>query len=154
MKDDIESFTYMLIHLGRGRLPWLYVDVKPGDNYINIFNCKRTIDSRELAGSLPYGFVKLIDYARGMDALDTPDYEYMRDIFRSMSNKKTYGNVLNVVSPNSDYGDHMSKKNMFIKARSSNYTGIAPRPKSAQKYDESEVKNSFLQVKPASINNS
>ena len=56
-KDDIESFVYMLIHLARGRLPWLYVDVKYGDNYINIFNCKRTIQAKELVGSLPPGFI-------------------------------------------------------------------------------------------------
>ena len=56
-KDDIESFVYMLIHLARGRLPWLYVDVKYGDNYINIFNWKRTIQAKELVGSLPPGFI-------------------------------------------------------------------------------------------------
>mmetsp|Transcript_1495 Transcript_1495/g.1452 ORF Transcript_1495/g.1452 Transcript_1495/m.1452 type:complete len:85 (+) Transcript_1495:750-1004(+) len=70
----------MLIHLARGTLPWLYVDVKHGDNYINIFKCKRTISAKQLAGSLPSGFISLIDYARDMDNIDTPDYEYLRRI--------------------------------------------------------------------------
>jgi hypothetical protein len=57
----------MLIHLARGRLPWLYVDVRPGDNYINIFNCKRNVSAKELVGSLPPGFISLVDYVREMD---------------------------------------------------------------------------------------
>jgi hypothetical protein len=129
MKDDIESLVYMLIHLGRGRLPWLYVDVKPGDNYINIFNCKRRIDSNELAGSLPKGFAKLVDYARELDCLETPDYEYMRQIFNDMSSESQFGPRLGVHNPPKVPID---KRSFFIKAKSSNYQ--ATRGQSAKPY--------------------
>lgn len=89
-KDDIESLVYMLIHLARGRLEWLYVDVRPGDNYIHIFNCKRTISAKELVGSLPVGFVALVDYARNMDNIETPDYEYLRRILLEINEKHLF----------------------------------------------------------------
>ena len=92
-KDDIESLVYMLVHLARGRLPWLYVDVKYGDNYINIFNCKRTISAKELLGSLPPDFIELVDYARNMDSIEKPDYELLRLTLRKIAEDHTRGAV-------------------------------------------------------------
>mmetsp|Transcript_1760 Transcript_1760/g.2233 ORF Transcript_1760/g.2233 Transcript_1760/m.2233 type:complete len:103 (+) Transcript_1760:509-817(+) len=84
----------MLVHLARGRLPWLYVDVKPGDNYVNIFKCKRYIQTKEIVGSLPAGFVTLIDYARNLDQTQTPDYQFIRDTLIHMAQESTnHGSV-------------------------------------------------------------
>ena len=83
----------MLVHLARGRLPWLYVDVKYGDNYINIFNCKRTISAKELLGSLPPDFIELVDYARNMDSIEKPDYELLRLTLRKIAEDHTRGAV-------------------------------------------------------------
>ena len=147
MKDDVESLTYMLIHLGRGRLPWLYVDVKPGDNYINIFNCKRTIDPREMIGSLPTPFVKLVNYSRDLDCLGMPDYEYMRQIFYEVDesqNRNLGGHLAVNKSPSpGDPRDRESKKNLFIKAKSSNYQN---RAVSQKKYSDYKDNRNSLHV--------
>ena len=121
MKDDVESLTYMLIHLGRGRLPWLYVDVKPGDNYINIFNWKRNIDSRDLVGSLNPGFIKLVDYARGLDALETPNYDYMKQIFYDMMDENSQNNYLVVTDINNIQIDTQNMNGFFSRAKSNNF---------------------------------
>jgi len=111
----------MLIHLARGRLPWLYVDVKYGDNYINIFNCKRTIQAKELAGSLPPGFISLVDYARNMDSIETPDYEYLRTILLQMAQEKALCGSNNPHGVSDfDWNTNITqKRNLFIKAKSS-----------------------------------
>jgi hypothetical protein len=106
----------MLIHLARGKLPWLFVDVRQGDNYINIFNCKRTISAKELIGSLPLGFVALVDYARNMDSSDVPDYDYIRRILSEVGdqNVNNFGRVIPKYS-NMGYNE---KKSYFMKAKS------------------------------------
>lgn len=119
-KDDIESLVYMLIHLARGRLPWLFVDVRHGDNYINIFNCKRTINAKELVGSLPSGFVALVDYARSMEATDIPDYEYLRQILLEMLKNDTRGGPIDKSGVNKFQWSSptKNKRGYFIKAKS------------------------------------
>jgi hypothetical protein len=106
----------MLIHLARGKLPWLYVDVRQGDNYINIFNCKRTISAKELIGSLPLGFVALVDYARSMESSDVPDYDYIRRILSEVGDKNF--NKLGRAVPQYTNMNHNEKKSHFMKAKS------------------------------------
>jgi hypothetical protein len=106
----------MLIHLARGRLPWLYVDVRQGNNYINIFNCKRTISAKELVGSLPVGFVALVDYARNMRIDDMPDYDYIRRILSEIDSKN-FRNIP-IGRPNNLNMDRDEKKSHFIKSKS------------------------------------
>lgn len=122
-KDDIESLIYMLIHLARGRLPWLYVDVRLGDNYINIFNWKRTVEAKELVGSLPPGFIDLVKYARDMDCMDTPDYEYMRKIMLDMIEQYGQHKFLNAedIHLSLQADRQINKKGFFVKSKSSQY---------------------------------
>jgi len=81
----MESLLYVLIHLYNGTVPWQYVEVKKDDNFVNIMNYKRTTSSVELAKDMPNGFVKIVDYVRGLNFLDTPDYDYIRWCFKEIA---------------------------------------------------------------------
>lgn len=81
----MESLIYVLIHLYNGTVPWQYVEVRRDDNFVNIMNYKRTSSSQELAKDMPNGFVKIVDYVRGLKFLDVPDYDYFRWLFKELA---------------------------------------------------------------------
>jgi len=83
-RDDLEAVGNMLVYLARGRLPWSSAATKasPGCEQEAILNKRRSISVDKLCRRLPAEFTTYMEYCRGLAFDDTPDYEYLRRLFR------------------------------------------------------------------------
>jgi hypothetical protein len=81
-RDDIESLAYVLIYLVRKSLPWQNI----GENS-EILDMRMSIAPSILCEGLPAEFEVFLNYAQSLDFKQKPDYQYLRDLFRKLSNK-------------------------------------------------------------------
>lgn len=82
-RDDMESLGYVLLYLNRGKLPWQ--DLKASNKkqkYERIFEMKLSTSLLDLCKGFPGQFEKYLSYCRTLRFNDTPDYEYVRQLFR------------------------------------------------------------------------
>jgi len=82
-RDDLESLGYVLVYFLRGGLPWQNVKAKKKKRRVVIGEMKRELSIEQLTAGLPSEFATYMHYARGLNFLDVPDYEYMRRLFRT-----------------------------------------------------------------------
>ncbi|CAL8111700.1 unnamed protein product [Orchesella dallaii] len=81
-RDDLESLGYMLTYFIRGKLPWEEI-TDPAE----LKNRKLTISLDELCEGCPEEFAKYLAYCRTLGFEEDPDYEYLRQLFRTVSNR-------------------------------------------------------------------
>ncbi|KDQ11637.1 hypothetical protein BOTBODRAFT_177039 [Botryobasidium botryosum FD-172 SS1] len=81
-RDDIECFGLCLIHLLRGDLPWMSTPRSKDPEWI--LSQKLVWSSRRLCARLPLIFAELLDYARGLQFDDRPNYEHWIHIFNAL----------------------------------------------------------------------
>ncbi|XP_050501966.1 casein kinase I-like [Diabrotica virgifera virgifera] len=90
-RDDLEALGHMFMYFLRGSLPWqgLKADTLK-ERYQKIGDTKRATSIESLCDGHPEEFSIYMRYVRRLDFFETPDYEYLRKLFTTLFNKKTY----------------------------------------------------------------
>jgi len=92
-RDDLESIGYMIIYFMKGRLPW---DKISGKNIkeINrkIILIKKSIHIKDLCKDLPAQIFEYMKYVRQLKFSQTPDYNYLINLFKDILKKLNYQN--------------------------------------------------------------
>ena len=87
-RDDIEALGYILVYFMKGSLPWQGLKAKTTEEkYQKIKEKKISISLGELCRGLPDEFKTFIQYARDLNFEDKPDYSYLKNIIRKISEK-------------------------------------------------------------------
>ncbi|KAH8117198.1 hypothetical protein DFH11DRAFT_1815959 [Phellopilus nigrolimitatus] len=98
MISILESAAYILIYFLRDKLPWQSLHggtEKHREDRVK--EKKKTWSSSVLCEGLPKEFATYLDYTKGLEYDQEPDYEYMKDLFRSLLNQG--GEVVEEIKP-------------------------------------------------------
>lgn len=85
-RDDMESIGYILIYILTGYLPWNIIDDKDKDTTKSlrndsIVNMKREIPLDKVCENSPIEFKIYLEYCRKLEYDETPNYNYLKNIF-------------------------------------------------------------------------
>ncbi|KAK5263192.1 hypothetical protein LTR96_011392 [Exophiala xenobiotica] len=90
-RDDLESVGYMALYFLHGSLPWQGLKAPSRqEKYRLVFERKQTIQVAELCHGLPPEFTTYINYIRGLNEQDRPDYKYLRSLFGRLFRRKGF----------------------------------------------------------------
>ncbi|KAH9015682.1 CK1/CK1/CK1-D protein kinase [Lactarius hengduanensis] len=89
-RDDMESLAYMLIYFLRGRLPWQGLP----NGSKRIIKCKQRTTPRDLCQGLPVEFCTFLKYCHSLGFEEKPDYGYIGDLFKNLSSRESFQNVV------------------------------------------------------------
>ena len=85
-RDDIESLGYILVYFLKGKLPWQGIKARSTESkYKKIKEKKISITLKELCEGLPKDCITFIQYARELDFEEKPDYIYLKNLIKKMS---------------------------------------------------------------------
>jgi len=125
-RDDLISLAYILIYFLKGKLPWQKVKgVTKNEKYNNISKLKQTIRSQTICSDLPKEFQIFLDFCCSLDFKDEPNYNYLRNLFRSLFKRSgySYDLVFDWVNASIGHNGYFLGKN-----RAQDHT---PKPKSS-----------------------
>lgn len=90
-RDDLEALGHMFMYFLRGSLPWqgLKADTLK-ERYTKIGDTKRSTPIEVLCETFPEEWSNYLRYVRRLDFFETPDYDYLYGLFRSLFEKKGY----------------------------------------------------------------
>ncbi|XP_037684959.1 casein kinase I-like [Choloepus didactylus] len=82
-RDDLESLGYVLMYFNRTSLPWqgLKAATKK-QKFEKIKEKKMSTPAEVLCKGFPAEFAMYLNYCRGLRFEETPDYKYLRQLFR------------------------------------------------------------------------
>ena len=81
-RDDLEALGHVFMYFLRGGLPWQGLKAATNkQKYEKIGEKKQTTPIKELSEGFPLQFEKYLTYVRNLGFEDTPDYDYLRDLF-------------------------------------------------------------------------
>ncbi|KKA21508.1 Casein kinase [Rasamsonia emersonii CBS 393.64] len=81
-RDDLEALGHVFMYFLRGGLPWQGLKAATNkQKYEKIGEKKQTTPIKELCEGYPEEFSKYLTYVRNLGFEDTPDYDYLRDLF-------------------------------------------------------------------------
>jgi casein kinase I family protein HRR25 len=84
-RDDIESLAYVLIYFCRGSLPWQGRKAATRREALDrVLAEKIATPVSDLCSGIPPEFAMCLDYARSLAFYETPDYSYLRGLFRGL----------------------------------------------------------------------
>ncbi|KAJ3268097.1 serine/threonine protein kinase [Terramyces sp. JEL0728] len=90
-RDDLESLGYVFIYFCKGALPWQGMKGNTKKvKYDAIMEKKITTSTQDLCAGLPREFVTYLDYVRKLRFEDTPDYTWLRQMFRDLFIRQSY----------------------------------------------------------------
>lgn len=90
-RDDLESLAFTLIYLAKGKLPWQGAkNGKKQTKFEKILIQKMDYSPEKLCSGLPYEFVILLKYCRGLNFEDKPDYTEFRKKFAAVFYRKKF----------------------------------------------------------------
>jgi hypothetical protein len=90
-RDDLEAVGYVLVYFLQGKLPWQGLPVKPKeDRYAKIMEKKRDTTPEDLCKGLPKEFQTYVEYTRNLGYEDDPDYEMLKNLFKSIMERENY----------------------------------------------------------------
>ena len=90
-RDDLEGLAYVLVYLGKGKLPWQDLGVvDKNDRYEAIKNMKMRTSTAELCEGIPREFRIFLEYARSLGFEETPNYTYLKELFRDLMIKSRF----------------------------------------------------------------
>ncbi|CAD5208858.1 unnamed protein product [Bursaphelenchus xylophilus] len=82
-RDDMESLGYVLMYFNRGNLPWQGLKAaNKKQKYEKISEKKMTTPVEVLCKGFPSEFSMYLNYCRGLRFDESPDYMYLRQLFR------------------------------------------------------------------------
>lgn len=81
-RDDLESVGYMLIYFLKGFLPWSGIKINSLESEIKHIIKLKDISPEFLCKDLPPEFEKYMTYVRKLEYNDTPDYSYLKRLFK------------------------------------------------------------------------
>ncbi|EDQ90308.1 uncharacterized protein MONBRDRAFT_16552 [Monosiga brevicollis MX1] len=83
-RDDMESLGYVLLYFLRGALPWQGIKAKTKkQKYEKIMEKKIATPIKELCDGFPSEFESYLSYCRALHFEEQPEYDRLRDLFRS-----------------------------------------------------------------------
>jgi casein kinase 1 len=81
-RDDLEALGHVFMYFLRGGLPWQGLKAATNkQKYEKIGEKKQTTAIKDLCDGFPEEFNKYLAYVRNLGFEDTPDYDYLRDLF-------------------------------------------------------------------------
>jgi hypothetical protein len=84
-RDDLEAVGYVLMYFLRGKLPWQGLRVKnKEDRYHKIMEIKKETSPSLLCHGYPKEFKKYVEYTRNLEYEQDPDYEMLKDLFKTV----------------------------------------------------------------------
>lgn len=90
-RDDLESIGYVLMYFLRGSLPWQGIVTRnKEEKYRRISEKKRATSLDELCQGYPPEFKAYIEYCKRLGFEETPDYAYMKSLFREVFTREHY----------------------------------------------------------------
>ena len=90
-RDDLEALGYSLIYFLVGTLPWQGLNAADKSTKYQLISDKKAGTSVEtLCRGLPTEFATYINYAKAMRFTDTPDYGFLRSMFRALFLKEGF----------------------------------------------------------------
>eukprot|EP00658_Telonema_sp_P-2_P034559 TRINITY_DN2521_c0_g1_i6.p1 TRINITY_DN2521_c0_g1~~TRINITY_DN2521_c0_g1_i6.p1 ORF type:complete len:298 (+),score=61.20 TRINITY_DN2521_c0_g1_i6:308-1201(+) len=89
-RDDLESLGYVLVYFLRGSLPWSGMKAPSKKTKYNMIKeRKQGIPTRELCKEFPEEVAEYLDYTRGLQFAEKPDYDYCRSLFEAIAENET-----------------------------------------------------------------
>ena len=84
-RDDLEAVGYLMVYFMKsGKLPWMGLKIDGiRERYKMIGHKKEEISTAKLCAELPREIATYLRYVKGLKFTDTPDYNYLRNLFRS-----------------------------------------------------------------------
>ena len=90
-RDDVEAVGYVLLYFLRGSLPWQGLRVNRGeDKYQKIYEKKRRTTPSELCNGFPNEFCQFVEYTRGLNFEEEPDYNYLKKLLEKVMTDNNY----------------------------------------------------------------
>jgi len=87
-RDDLEALGHVFMYFLRGGLPWQGLKAATNkQKYEKIGEKKQTTAIKDLCEGFAEEFSQYLSYVRGLGFEDTPDYDYMRDLFTQVLKK-------------------------------------------------------------------
>ncbi|KAF2117850.1 kinase-like domain-containing protein [Lophiotrema nucula] len=81
-RDDLEALGHVFMYFLRGGLPWQGLKAATNkQKYEKIGEKKQTTPIKDLCDGFPEEFNKYLSYVRNLGFEDTPDYDYLRELF-------------------------------------------------------------------------
>jgi casein kinase 1 len=81
-RDDLEALGHVFMYFLRGGLPWQGLKAATNkQKYEKIGEKKQTTPIKELCEGFPDQFNQYLTYVRNLGFEDTPDYDYLRELF-------------------------------------------------------------------------
>ncbi|CCG84843.1 protein of unknown function [Taphrina deformans PYCC 5710] len=81
-RDDLEALGHVFMYFLRGGLPWQGLKAATNkQKYEKIGEKKQTTAIKDLCHDYPEQFSQYLSYVRNLGFEDTPDYDYLRDLF-------------------------------------------------------------------------
>lgn len=99
-RDDLESIGYCLVYFYVGKLPWQGLPVLNGqsiEDAIKEKKCNISID--DLCKGLPIEFKDYFYCVSNLSIKDEPDYSFLRNLFKAIYIRNTYGKVDRLTFP-------------------------------------------------------
>ncbi|KAG1870961.1 hypothetical protein C8R48DRAFT_596472 [Suillus tomentosus] len=96
-RDDLESFSYMLIYFLLGSLPWLTSNHEKLSTS-DILERKVDTTIADLCDGVPPEFANLLVYSRSLSFSEDPDYDYLRSLLRGLHTTEI--GLLDFIQPN------------------------------------------------------
>ncbi|CAM4874649.1 unnamed protein product [Rotaria socialis] len=90
-RDDLEALGHMFMYFLRGSLPWQGLKAETlKERYQKIGDTKRATHIDVLCQNHPEEFSKYLKYVRNLDFFETPNYEYLRKLFKDLMDARNY----------------------------------------------------------------
>jgi hypothetical protein len=144
-RDDLEAVGYLMVYFMKsGKLPWMGLKTEGiRERYKMIGHKKEEISTAKLCAELPREIATYLRCVKGLKFTDTPDYNYLRNLFRSclISRRLKEDDVLDWMDLQSLWPYPMS--------RASRNSGPTEKPlvsESASDYQDESKSNKVLQL--------